>query len=274
MKAMLVGALAAAAAAVAGCGSQEASVLKSAFDHPIKSANIALSLDVKVAQKRYHTSLSGPFESNGAGKLPNFDWQLHITGNPRPIDGELISTGTDGFVRYGGRTYEVGQETMSQLQYEVQMAGSLKSADLTQLTRMMRDWFAQTSTQENARLDGEPVTRVTGQLDLSRALTDISHLAGNGKAISQKDIDEFDRHASDPRFTVDVGKSDGVLRRIVASVRLPAGSMLRLQLRYRDVNRPVMIDAPANGLPLSELQKRLSHDFGPSFTSSGGGSTS
>ena len=41
----------------------------------------------------------------------------------------------------------------------------------------MQDWFPQSDAQEDADLEGEPVTRVTGKLDLSAALTDLKELA-------------------------------------------------------------------------------------------------
>jgi hypothetical protein len=272
MKAMLVGVLAAAAVAVAGCGSQEASVLKTAFDHPIKSANATIAFDVTSPQESAHVNVSGPFRSNGAGKLPSLDWRIHITGGPRAIDGEIISTGDDAFIKYDGQTYEVGHAALQKLQAQGAQQGPLKGADLSQLTRKMRDWFPQSSTQQDAQLDGEPVTRVTGRLDLSRAVKDISQLAQNGPAVTQKDIDQLDKLVTDPRFTVDVGKSDGKLRRILATLRIRGRGSMRLEVRYRDIDKPVTIDAPSGGLPLSRLEKKLEHDFGSSESSGTGSS--
>jgi hypothetical protein len=91
---------------------------------------------------------------------------------------------------------------------------------------------------------------------------DITQLTQNGPAITQQDLSEVDKQVSDPRFTVDVGKSDGKLRRIVATFRVREGGAVRFALRYRDIDKPVTINAPSGGLPLSQLGKQLQHDFG------------
>jgi hypothetical protein len=43
-------------------------------------------------------------------------------------------------------------------------------------------------------------------------------------------------------------------------------------VRYRDIDKPVTIDAPSGGLPLSRLEKKLEHDFGSSESSGTGSS--
>jgi hypothetical protein len=268
IKTCLVGLLAAAAVAVAGCGSQEASVLKTAFDHPIKSANVTLTMDMSPV----HVALAGPYKANGANKLPSLDWTIHVAGGPKAIDGELISTGDDAFIKYDGQTYEAGRAAVAKLQAQAAQQGSLRSVDIAQLTRQMRSWFPDTSAQSDARLDGEAVTRVTGRLDLSKAVKDIAQMAKSGPAITQKDLNRLDTQVTDPRFTVDVAKSDGKLRRILATLRIRGQGALRFQIRYRDVDQPVTIDAPSSGLPLSRLQQKLEHDFGSGDRSVGGGS--
>lgn len=149
---------------------------------------------------------------------------------------------------------------------------SFRASDLSRLMRKAQGWFPQSNTQQDARLDGEAVTRVTGRLDLSKAVKDIAQMIQGDQGITQADIRKLDRQVSDPRFTVDVGKSDGKLRRILATLGVRGQGALRFQVRYRDVDKPVTIDAPAGGLPLSQLERKLQQDFGSS-TSSGSGSS-
>ena len=59
----------------------------------------------------------------------------------------------------------------------------------------MQDWFPLSDTQEDADLDGEPVTRVTGKLDLSEALTDLKELA------SEPGMSGAEGSSSSPRAT-------------------------------------------------------------------------
>jgi hypothetical protein len=272
MKATLVGALAAAAVTVAGCGSKEASVLQTAFKHPIHSGTEQLAFDLTSAKGSVHVTVAGPFKSNGAGNLPSVDWQVHVTAGPRAIDGELISTGDDAFITYDGQTYEAGKAAIAKLRAQSrQEAGMSQLTDISQLTRKMQSWFPDTSTHENAQLDGQPVTRVTGRLDLSKALKDISQMTQGGPAITQRDLSQIDTQVTDPRFTVDVGKNDGRLRRILATMRIRGQGGMRFEVRYRDIGKPVTINAPSSGRPLSQLGRKLRRDFGGS--SSGSGST-
>jgi hypothetical protein len=137
----------------------------------------------------------------------------------------------------------------------------------------MQDWFPESDTQENADLDGEPVTRVTGKLDLSKALTDLKGLASKPgmsgveelKQLSGGDIKRIERMVSDPKFTIDVGKSDGKLRRIQASIKVDEKSdsgTLDFSLRFKDVDKPVTINAPSSGKPIEELGQKLGEEFG------------
>jgi hypothetical protein len=263
-----VGLVAAAAAAVAGCGSQEASVLQTAFKHPITSANVRIAFDVTAPRQSAHVTVAGPFRSNGTGKLPSLDWQIHISGGPHPIEGELISTGDDAFIKYEGQTYEAGKAAITKLKAQSrQPAGMSQLTDVSQLTRKMQSWFPDTSTHENAQLDGQPVTRVTGRLDLSKALEDLSQMTQGGPAITQRDLSQIDKLVTDPRFTVDVGKNDGRLRRILATLRIRGQGGIRFLVRYRNIGRTVTINAPSSGLPLSQLAKKLQRDFGGSSRS-------
>jgi hypothetical protein len=271
MKATLVGLLAVAALAVTGCGAKEASVLQTAFQHPIKSGDVQMAFDFTEPSGAVHVTVAGPFKSNGARNLPSFDWQVHVNGGPRSIDGELISTGDDAFIKYDGQTYEAGKAAIAKLRAQSrQEAGMSQLTDISQLTSRMQTWFPKTSTQENAQLDGQPVTRVTGRLDLSKALKDISQMTQGGPAITQKELSQIDKQVTDPRFTVDVGKNDGRLRRIVASLRIRGQGGIRFLVRYRNIGRAVTINAPSSGLPLSQLAKKLQQDFGGS---SGSGTT-
>jgi hypothetical protein len=45
---------------------------------------------------------------------------------------------------------------------------------------------------------------------------------------------------------------------------------VRFERRYRDVDTPATVNAPSRGLPLSQLEKKLEHDFGSSSGSSAG----
>jgi hypothetical protein len=273
-----------ATVALSGCGTQEAAVLKTAFEKKIDTANVAMTYAVNSSQGNATLSLNGPYKSNGEGKLPSLDWQLKIDGaTPQPITGELISSGDDAFVKYGGDTYEVGKDQIAKLEQEGAAGGGAQqfsAADVQKLLTQAQGWFPQSNTQENAQLNGEAVTRVTGTLDLAAALTDLKALAKQPglsgaealKGLSSTDLKQVEQAISDPRFTVDVAKSDGTLRRIAASMHVNGSDSgdLSFSIQFTDVNKPVSIQVPASGKPIADLVKKLELDFGGGSSSSGG----
>jgi hypothetical protein len=269
-----------AAVALSGCGAREAEVVKGAFEQPIESANVSVALSASSSQGAMKLSLAGPYKSNGSGQLPSADMALKIEGAaPRTIEGRLISTGKNAFIEYGGETYEAGEEQIAELKKQGASGAptQLTPSDIQKLMGTMQDWFPQSDTLQDADLDGEPVTRVTGKLDLSAALTDLKELAKKPglsgaealKDLSNGDIKRAERMVSDPRFTIDVGRSDGKLRRIVASMKVDDGSdtgAINFSIRFKDVDKPVTIDAPSSGKPIEELGKKLQQEFGGGAT--------
>ena len=267
-----------AAIALSGCGAKEAAVVKGAFEQPIKSANIELTMSVKSNQQTVNVSLAGPYQSNGKDQIPSADLALKLEGvGPKTIEGRLISTGKNAFVEYEGETYEVGADKIAELKKQGANGAptQLTPADITKLMGTMQDWFPQSDAQENVDLDGEPVTRVTGKLDLSKALTDLKELAAKPglsgveelKQLSSGDIKRIERMVSDPKFTIDVGKNDGKLRRVQASIKIDDNAdsgTVDFSLRFKDVDKPVTIDAPSSGKPIEELGQKLEDEFSSS----------
>ena len=262
--------------ALSACGAEEASVVKSAFEQDIKSADVTVALSMKSAQGETGMQLSGPFRSNGEGKLPSVDWKLRLAGMlPKPIEGRLISSGDDAFIQYGGETYQVGKGKLAQL--GAMGAGSgMESADLAKLMGKMQDWFPESDSQSDASLNGEPVTRITGKLDLSEALKDLQGLAkqpgASGfeglKQLSEGDLEQVEKLISDPTFTVDVARSDDKLRRIAARMTIQDESgekgTIAFSIQLKNVDKPVTITPPESGRPLEELMQKLQQDFGAS----------
>jgi hypothetical protein len=264
-RALLV-ATAASTLALSACGAEEASVVKSAFEQDIKSADVTVALSMKSSQGKAGMALSGPFRSNGEGKLPSADFKLRLDGMlPRPVDARIVSTGNDAFVEYGGETYQVGKDKIAQLG---RLGGSgAESADLGKMITQMQDWFPKSDTQSDAELNGEKVTRITGKLDLSAALEDMKGMSGfEGLAqLPQGDLEQLEKTISDPTFTVDVAQSDDKLRRIAARMTIADGAQkatLSFSVELKNVDQPVRITPPASGRPIEELMRKLQQDFG------------
>jgi hypothetical protein len=273
-----MGAVAAAVALLmaTGCGAKEAEVVSGAFAKPIDRATVAMDISADVAGTKVGVSLQGPYQANG-DQLPSVDWRVRARGlGGDPVEARVISSATNAFVEYGGQTYEVGQDKIAELTR--QGSGSHTPADLSAFLQQAKDWFPESDTQEDAELNGEAVTRVTGRLDFVKALSGLQELvkqpavSGSPKlgAMTSADLAQIQQFVEDPRFTLDVAKSDGTLRRIAATMQLkgvPGGGSLGFSVQLSDVGKPVSITPPASGRPIGELGAQLEQVFGGALTS-------
>ena len=188
------------------------------------------ALRIKSQQEAVNITVTGPYQSNRKGQLPSADLAFKVEGGKQDFQGKLISTGKNAFVEYQGETYEVGDQAIAQLRKQGE-SQQFSTADLSKLMGTMSDWFPESEAQD-AELGGEPVDRVTGKLDLSRALKDLKAFAEKSgasgaeglKQLSNGDINEIEDSVSDPKFTIDVAKSDGKLRRVQASMNVKDSS--------------------------------------------------
>jgi hypothetical protein len=260
------------AVALTSCGSREAEVLGTAFKNPPKTSNLTIKVGVQSNEYTFDATAAGPYQSRGEHKMPAFDFKLNVVGvTPDGIEGRVISTGENWFIQYKGETYEAGEELVREAEHEdaTGPSRSLSPAEVQQLLNDARDWFPDSETQENATLDGEPVTRVTGNLDVKAAVKDFAKLLEKrgGPKLRESDVNELDRAVSEASFTIDVGKSDGKLRRIDAHLGFDAPDdpgAISFYIRWRDVDKPVTIDAPKSGRPIEELGRKLDQEFGDS----------
>lgn len=270
MRSKLVAVCAAAAAVVAtGCGKEEASVVGRAVQQDIKSAQLRITADFKGSQPGSF-EITGPYRSNGPGKLASFDWTVNadIAGG-RPVDAEVISSGRNLFVEYRGRTYEVGERRVARyLRREARSQGEKVDGlgDLERLGIDLDKWFPESSGPQDATLNGEPTTRVTGRLDASAALQDVAalirrpelrrQLGPQARRLTPRQVKLLANVFEDPRMEIQVGREDGKFRRIAATTKI-AGNLLRIAAEWTRVDQPVTIEAPAKGLPIKRLLRRL-----------------
>src|SRR3954462_15443655 len=125
-----------ALALVAGCGgggggssTDGRALIDKAFKASIPSADMTLNIQAKVngvAQLSQPISLkvAGPYQSNGKGKLPSFNWQVSVSGGGQAFSGGVISTGDNAFVNFQGTNYEVGAEQVGQVNQQLSQSTS------------------------------------------------------------------------------------------------------------------------------------------------------
>jgi len=273
-----------AALALAGCGAREAGVAERAFEQEVRSADVSFTVTAREdragGRELVHFGLAGPMRSNGPAKLESFDWRVRVRAPGAPeIAARVTSDGDHVSLEYEGQTYVVPDEEVAAYNRE-KARGAASDKELDDLGDVqrrgvdLRSWFPESDSEPDARLHGEAVAHVSGQLDVSRVLRDLRRLARHpalraqlGSAgldeLGAREIAGIDRAVSDPRFDLYAGKRDGKLRRVDARMRVRGSRgvpAMRVDLRFeqRNVDGAQRIPAPAReGRPLEELMREL-----------------
>ncbi len=163
------------AVALSGCGADEAEVLQGAFDDKVKSAHV----DVRVrrwARAPTRCGWASPVPTSptdrASSRASTGSWRCSARSRRvLPIRASFPApTRRSSFTR--ATTYVIARVTISP------RSGRRNRRTVLDLAQM-QDWFPQAHTSEEASLDGEPVTRITGRLDVAAAGKD--H-AGAGQA--------------------------------------------------------------------------------------------
>jgi hypothetical protein len=281
--------LIAALALVAGCGggsgnSKDArALIDKAFKQSINSADMTLNVEAKVngvAQltQPINLKVAGPFQSNGKGKLPSFNWQVSVSGGGQAFSGGVLSTGQNAFVNFQGTNYEVGAAKVAQINQQLgQNAGSKRS--LKSFGIDPQAWVKDPTQEGSENVNGVDTTHVHASVDTARMLSDFNKTIQKAGAmgtttttpqqLSPDTIKKIQDVVKNPKFDIYVGKSDNTIRRLSVSVdfQIPAdqraklqgaeGGTLNFSIDFAKVGEPQTITPPANARPLSELQQQL-----------------
>ncbi len=295
-------ALLATSVALAACGggsdkSDESpqAVLGEATLQGIESGNVELSVGVKASGPEggnLDVSLSGPFQGEGAGSLPQVDMTAKAKGNFKGKDvdfeGGLVLLPNTAFVNYEGTEYEVDpttfafvESTLAQAQREGGAeAGSDGVAACQEEFGKLKvaDFLENGSNEGSADVDGTSTTKVSGDLDVSGAIDSVlevvesqacrTQLAAAGPLPSKSEVDKAKSQVGDAvksaHVDVYVGDDD-IVRQISAQLKLepqnggsgPKRVEIDLDLKLTEVNEEQTISAPSSAKPLSKLFLKL-----------------
>lgn len=284
---------------VAGCGgsgggdASTSQLLKDTFSggKTVKSGNLDVSLGFQAQGLPTLTGpvalkLSGPFSSQGAGKLPKFDFDLTLVAGGQTVQAGAVSLGDSGYLKFGGRAYSVGQALFDQFKtgYEKaqQQSKSRQSGvSFKALGVEPSRWLKDARKVGKADVAGTTTFHITSGVDVPRFLSDVNTLLSKARNLGVSGAAKvpqglspalqsiIERSVKSAQVDVYTGESDHALRRLSLSVSLAvpqdaqkaAGGLksgeLRFDLQIADLNRPQTISAPANARPLSELQQAL-----------------
>jgi hypothetical protein len=296
-----------------GGGSADAeTLLRQTFTgtHDIRSGSADLQLRVDVAGEPsvrgpITVGISGPFQSMGAGELPQFDLALNVNAQGQGFKAGLTSTSDRLFVNFGGTAYEVPAEIVTQLKDRfgrAQEEGSSSSMSVESLGLDPMSWLQDPTVEGTESVGGAETDHISAQLDVAALLDDVdkilARVSGQGGLPTGQQLPS--RIPADARSqiedavksaTVDVwsGTDDHTLRRMTLALDIvppadsggPRSLDIALSIELADLNQPQSIEAPATSRPLSELLGQLQGFFGgalggasPGDSGSSGGASS
>lgn len=292
------------AALLGACGGDDTESVRElvdrAFKQEIRSAKVDLSVTVElkgIQQLRdpIRLRLTGPYQSAGEGKLPRVDWNLDVKAAGQSFTAGFVSTGDNAFVNFQGADYEVGKESVAQINQQLAQARERGGErGLAQFGVNPRNWLVEAKDEGEQEVAGVETTHVSSALDVGRFLDDVNKLvsqAGNlpggqaARQLTDAEKKQIEDVVGDPRFDLYVGKEDDVIRRLSADLTFDVpenrrqqlngltGGTFRFSIEFREVRKPQTVQAPSNARPISELTSRLGVAGGlPGGGSSGSGS--
>ena len=290
--------LLAAAALIAACGGGSDSssespqkVLDQTFsgnNEKVNSGKIDLSLKVDVKGDQSATldaSVSGPFENEGANKVPKLDLDVSANGSGDgafSFDGGLTSTGDAAFVNYKGTDYEVDQRLFDQFKQQIEQAAGQQTQNQGSAKALLKSLgiedpkqlLTNLSNEGTTDVEGTDTTHISGDVDVNRLVDGIKNLASTAGALgalggssssipSGDQLDQIKEAVKTAHFDLYSGNDDHILRRLTLDLKIepPSGSTSSVDVNFdvtlSGVNESQTIEAPSNPKPFSELLSAL-----------------
>ena len=272
----------------------------------IESGKLDLSLALSASgagtsTKQLSVSLSGPFQSEGSGKLPRFALKLDAGVGGHGIGAGAIATGSALYVQLAGTwfstppsTYKAIEEGFAQASRQASI-GKVRST-FSALGIEPAKWLSDPSDAGTATIGGVSAVHLTAGVNVPAFLADVSKLSRAGSelglsgplpgaaSISSTVIDGLARSIHGARVDVYTGKDDHMLRRLevnatvvgTAQTQALLGGLssahVHVLLEFSDLNQPQSISAPPNPQPASGLLPALQQLLGV-LQGAGSGST-
>jgi hypothetical protein len=279
--------------AVAGCGGDSAGsetpvdeLLRDTFagGKAIESGRLDISLGLESEGGQPVTlELSGPFKSQGAGRLPQFDVDASVAGGGQTIEAGVTATADRAFVSYGPDTYEIAGPVFEQFKAGYEEAAREPSdgqeRSLASLGIDPRRWLTNAENAGEAKVGDTDTIKITGDVDVPKLLDDVDGALERLRALGVQGSEQIPERLTDEekrrteeaieRLDVEIhtGADDRILRRMVVALGLqaPAGGAqagaqsvdVRFDLSLLEVNDGQDIEAPEGAKPFEELVSRL-----------------
>lgn len=274
-------------------GGDATNLLKQTFGQPhaVNSGNLNLSLVVVPAGARSSTapitvSFGGPFQSHGKGKLPASNFNISISALGRTGSLGVLSTGANGYVTFGGTSYQLPAATFQRLessfaQVTSSPTGGGKSGSLAKLGIDPLRWLVNPSVVGKETLGGAATTHIRAGVNVAALLTDLNTflqkansagVTGSGKLpsrLSDTTRGKIAASVKNPSVDVWTGSADKMLRKLAINLTVPVSgqvstllggirsAQIGISLGYAHLNQPQTIAAPTNVRPFGEFSTKL-----------------
>ena len=285
-------AVAACGSAISGSGNPN-TLLSQTFTgtHTVTSGDLNLTLTIdpsgsSVLSGPITVSFGGPFQTRGAGKLPESNFTVSASALGQNVALGIISTGTAGYVTFQGASYQMPAATFQKLESSFAQltatpgAGS-GSGTLGKLGIQPLHWLTNPTIVGTENVGGSQTTHIHAGVNVPALLTDLntvlqkaSSLGVSGASSLKSGIPAADRtkiasEVKNPSVDIWTGASDKTIRRLTITLTLPVAGKtsselggltsadIGLTMQYSDLNQPQTIKAPKTVRPFSEFQSKL-----------------
>jgi len=246
-------------------------------DRELKSGRVDLAVRVDKGGGRLQgpvaLRLSGPFESQGSGRLPKFALDAELTGAGQSFAVGATSTGDAGYVNVLGRDYVLSGLVFAQIVAAYEEAEKQAGGSFGALGIDPRRWLKDARNAGEAKVGDADTIKITGGVDVRAVLRDIENAIARAKSLGLKGADNLpepltpaqirqaEQSVEDAAVELYTGKDDRILRRLHVLVHTSgtgeAPSRLELDLSLTGVNEDQQISAPSNPRPFDELMQQL-----------------
>jgi hypothetical protein len=271
-------------------------------DKQVDSGKIDLTLRIEAQgspelQGPVTLQLSGPFQTQGEGKLPQFALQASFQGAGQNFEAGATSTGEKGFVSFQGTNYVVSDQVFQQFKAGFEEA-SKQNQDQNQSLATLgidpRKWLTDPKNEGEADVGGTETIKITGGVDVPKLLDDVNTALEKARGLGVQGSQDLPERLTDEQkqqvteavksLNVEIytGKEDKILRRMViaADLQAPEGSSggaesakVNFDLQLLELNEDQEIAEPSDAKPFDELLGQLG-GLGLGGAAGGGGGSS
>jgi hypothetical protein len=227
--------------------------------------------------------VSGPFQSQGAGRLPLLDVDASLEGGGQSLKGGLTATEDQAFVSWDGTSYEIAGPVFQQFKagYEeaAKQSEDQQNQSLASLGIDPRRWLTNAENEGERDVGGTETILITGDVDVPKLLEDVDGALEKVRSLGVQGSEDLPERLTDEEkrqtaeaidnLSVEIytGAEDRILRRMVVALGLkaPEGSTsdgaqsvdIRFDLQLLEVNEDQEIQAPENAESFDKLLEQL-----------------